>query len=122
MEASVSTPVVSWKDAAEMKDSVAVVVVSEEQGPAGGTLPSACGPVGLLPEPELIYLLVEEFRIADVLDFHPAHDLPDVASMCLWLNVYTLQTIDFLRISSSSICASSFTDTARMSCGLRGRP
>ena len=80
IDASVSTRVVSWNDAAEMNESVesdAFVMPSSSGRPLAGRLPSAVSALVLFQEAELVDLLVDqELGVADVLDLHPPHHLP----------------------------------------------
>ena len=71
---------------------------TKEQGPGGSGLaaPSLC-PLVFFPEPELIYLFVEEeFGISDFLDFHPTHHLANDDLDVLVVNVDALEPVDFL--------------------------
>ena len=74
IEASVSTRVVSWNDAAEMNDSVdndALVIPSSTGRPFAGRLAFADDPLVLLAEPELVdHVLDEELRVAHVFNLH----------------------------------------------------
>ena len=81
MLASVRTRVVSWKQAAEMKQSVeseALVMPSSSGRPMAGRPPLAMALLVLLTEAELVDLLFEQERgVADFLDLYPTEHLPD---------------------------------------------
>ena len=89
IDASVSTRVVSWKDAAEMNDSVDndAFVIPSSSGTAGRRLQVLGGHALVLrPEAVLVHLLVdEELGVTHLLDPHPAHHLRTTTSMCLSL-------------------------------------
>ena len=100
MLASVRTRVVSWKQAAEMKQSVesdALVMPSRSGRPSAGRPPSAIDALVLFAEAEPIDLLFEqEVGIAHFLDLHPAQHLPDDVFDVLVRDGHALQTVDFL--------------------------
>jgi len=90
--ASVSTRVVSWKLAAEIKGirRERGLGNAEQQRTARGRTPSIVNDaIILLAEAELIHLFIEEeARIADILDFHPAHHLPNDGLDVLIVDIY----------------------------------
>ena len=98
--ASVRTRVVSWKDAAEMKERVcrlALVMPSSTGWPVAGFLPSATSRTLTLVHLDLVDLLVgEEVGIAGIVDLdllqHLANDHLDV----LVVDVHALQPVDLL--------------------------
>ena len=100
MAASVSTRVVSWKEAAEMNESVeseALVMPSSIALPCAGRPPASIRLEVLGAELELVHdLLRQEFGVADVLDLHPAHHLPGDGFEVLVVDIDALQTVDFL--------------------------
>jgi hypothetical protein len=100
IDASVSTRVVSWNDAAEMNESVdsdAFVIPSSSGRPVAGRSAVGDHALVLFHEAEAIDLLLdEELRIAHVLDLHPAHHLPDDHLDVLVVDVHALQPVDLL--------------------------
>src|ERR1700678_3139820 len=79
MLASVRTRVVSWKEAAEMKESVeseALVIPSSSGRPIAGLPPLAITRSFSSRKRKLVDLLFQqERRVADFLDLHPAQHL-----------------------------------------------
>src|ERR1022692_4687372 len=115
MEASVSTRVVSWNDAAEMNESVesdALVMPSSSGRPVAGLPPLAIvfsfssrktfAAIGdrllvLFAEAELVDLLFQQERgIAHVFHFHPAHHLAHDHLNVLVADVDALQAVNLL--------------------------
>ena len=100
MLASVSTRVVSWKLAAEIKLSVesdALVMPSSSGRPVEGRPPRAMHAIVLFAEAEPVDLLLEqEVGVAHIVDPHPAQHLPDDDFDVLIRDGHALQTIDFL--------------------------
>ena len=99
MLASVSTRVVSWKLAAEMKLSVesdALVMPSSSGRPSAGRPPCEHALV-LFAEAEAVNLLLEqEVGVAHFVDPHPAQHLPHDHFDVLVADGHALQTVDFL--------------------------
>ena len=103
MAASVSTFVVSWKEAAERNDSVAreAFVMSRMTGSnAGlaallllhaGVLALECHPVD--------HLAGQEVRVARLLDLHLLQHLPDDQLDVLVVNVDALRLVDLLHLA-----------------------
>ncbi len=100
MLASVSTRVVSWKLAAEMKLSVeseALVMPSSSGRPIARTATFPDHALVLFAEAEAIDLLFEqEVRVAHFIDAHPAQHLADNHFDVLVRDGHALQTVDFL--------------------------
>ena len=100
IDASVSTRVVSWNDAAEMNESVesdAFVIPRSSGRPCAGRPPAVMHALVLFEEPELVGLLVdEELGVAHVLDLHPPHHLPHDDLDVLVVDVDALQPVDLL--------------------------
>ena len=100
IDASVSTRVVSWNDAAEMNESVesdAFVMPSSSGRPVAGRPPVDEHALVLFEEAELVHLLVDqELGVADVLDLHPPHHLPRDDLDVLVVDVDALQPVDLL--------------------------
>ncbi len=94
------TRVVSWNDAAEMKESVArdaLVIPSTERAPNGRLATIGLGPLVLQTEAEFIHLLVQqEIGVAHVFNFDPSHHLTRNHFDVLVIDVDALQTVDFL--------------------------
>ena len=103
IEASVSTRVVSWNDAAEMNESVesdALVMPSSSGRPVAGLAVCGQDALVLLLEAELVHLLVDdEVGVADLFDLHPAHHLPDDHLDVLVVDVHALQPVDLLDLA-----------------------
>ena len=95
-----STRVVSWNDAAEMNESVesdALVMPSSSGWPVAGRPPAGDHALVLFEEAELVDLLVDqELGVADILDLHPPHHLPDDDLDVLVVDVDALQPVDLL--------------------------
>ena len=100
IDASVSTRVVSWNDAAEMNESVesdALVIPSSSGRPVAGRPPAGNHALVLFHEPEAIDLLLDqELGVAHILDLHPPHHLPDDDLDVLVVDVDALQPVDLL--------------------------
>ena len=100
IDASVSTRVVSWNDAAEMNESVesdAFVIPSSSGRPVRRTSARGNHALVLFHEPEAIDLLLDqELGVADILDLHPPHHLPDDDLDVLVVDVDALQPVDLL--------------------------
>ena len=95
-----STRVVSWNEAAEMKESVEseAFVIPRSIGRAVGRL-AAGGhhPLVLLLEPEAVDLLVDqELGVADLFDLHAAHHLADDDLDVLVVDGDVLRAVDLL--------------------------
>ena len=100
MAASVSTRVVSWKLAAEMKlsvDRLALVMPSSsgraDRGPPAGGEDAL---VLLLETPPVDLLVDEELGVADLLDLHRAHHLTDDDLDVLVVDLHALRPVDLL--------------------------
>ena len=102
MAASVSTLVVSWKDDAEMNDSVesdALVMPRSSGSPCGRLAAPAHHLLVLLLEHQLLDLLVdEEAGVAHVGDAHAAQHLPDDGLDVLVVDLHALQPVDLLHL------------------------
>ena len=100
MEASVSTRVVSWKDAAEMNESVeseALVMPSSNGRPVAGRPPCAITRSFSSRKWNLSTCCSSRnARIAHVFDLHPAHHLANDHLDVLVADVDALQPVDFL--------------------------
>ena len=100
MLASVSTRVVSWKLAAEMKLSVesdALVMPSSSERPMAGRAAGHQHALVLLVEAEAVGLLLEqEGGVADLLDLDPAKHLANDGLDVLVGDGDALETVDFL--------------------------
>ena len=100
IDASVSTRVVSWNDAAEMNESVesdAFVMPSSSGRPVAGRPLVVQHALVLFEEAELVHLLVDqELGVADILDLHPPHHLPRDDLDVLVVDVHALQPVDLL--------------------------
>ena len=98
--ASVSTLVVSWKDDAQMNDSVEsdAFVMPRSSGSAMAGLAAALDdPLVLALEDVLLDLLVDqEVRVADVLDAHAAQHLTNDDLDVLVVDADALQAVDLL--------------------------
>ena len=100
IDASVSTRVVSWNDAAEMNESVesdAFVMPSSSGRPFAGRPPPAITRSFSSRKRNLSTCSsIEELGVADVLDLHPPHHLPDDDLDVLVVDVDALQPVDLL--------------------------
>ena len=100
MAASVSTLVVSWNDAAEMKlsvDSDALVIPSNSGSATAGLPRLADGPLVFIFETPLFDLIADqEIGVADFFDAHAAQHLADDHLDVLVVDAHALEPIDFL--------------------------
>ncbi len=100
IDASVSTRVVSWNDAAEMNESVesdAFVMPSSSGRPFAGKPPFDEHALVLFLEAELVHLLLdEELGVAHLFDLHPPHHLPDDDLDVLVVDADALEPVDLL--------------------------
>ena len=102
--ASVRTRVVSWKEAAEMKLSVARRGLGDAKQDDSSTGPSAAQPLDslvLLGNVNRVHLLVvEEIGVARIGDLDLADHLPDDDLDVLVVDLHPLQAVDFLDFGS----------------------
>ena len=100
MAASVSTLVVSWKDAAEINESVeseAFVMPSSTALPCAGTPARFFHLLIFEAELELIHhFFRQKFRVADIFHTHPAHHLTRDDFQMLVVDIDALQAVHFL--------------------------
>ena len=100
MAASVSTRVVSWKDAAERKLSVDsdALVMPRSSGSAldGQTAHRHDLPVDLVEPVLLDHLVDQEVGVADLADLHAAEHLPDDDLDVLVVDLDALEAVDLL--------------------------
>ena len=97
--ASVSTRVVSWKEAAEMKERVCseALVMPSSTGCAGGRLARPGQPPCCLVEIDPVHLLaLEEVGVARIVDLDLLQHLPDDHLDVLVVDGHALQSVDFL--------------------------
>src|SRR4030095_4884247 len=101
MAASVSTLVVSWKEAAEMNDSVdsEALVMPSSSGSAAGAgargAPSRAHPLVGIEDLPLVGVLADQVvRVARVLDPHPPQHLPDDRLDVLVVDFHALQAVE----------------------------
>jgi hypothetical protein len=101
VEASVRTRVVSWKEAAEMKDSVSseALVIPSRIGSASRVCrrPHRCA-CSRARRPRIDLLAPEELAVTRIGDANLAEHLADDDLDVLVVDRHTLETIDFLHL------------------------
>ena len=125
IDASVRTRVVSWNDAAEMNESVesdAFVIPSSSGRPVAGRPPLAITrSFSSMNRKRSDLLLDQELGVANLLDLHPPHHLPDDDLDVLVVDVDALEPVDLLDlVDEITRAAPSRPRPNRMSCGLLG--